>query len=116
MRLLADENIPAPLVRELRDQGLDIRYVADMEPGISDSEVLSLSVNEKRPILTEDRDFGELVFRRGYRAYGVILLRLPVANRGHWPRIGKLLLEHQDRLDQAFAVIGKSIVRFRRLP
>jgi len=79
--LLADENVPASLVRVLRDRGGDILYVAELEPGITDEKVLNLSVTERRPILSEDRDFGELVFRLKHKAAGVVLLRLPAGDR-----------------------------------
>ncbi len=50
-----------------------------MEPGVSDDEVLELAklANlEEIPLLTTDRDFGELVFRQGRLHSGVILVRL----------------------------------------
>jgi len=52
--LLADENIPAPLVGALRDAGWDVRYVAEHSPGITDREVLALVRDERRVLLTED--------------------------------------------------------------
>jgi uncharacterized protein with PIN domain len=62
-RLLADENIAASLVRALREDGIDVSYVAELASGITDDEVLDLAKAEARLLLTEDKDFGELVFR-----------------------------------------------------
>lgn len=40
MKLLANENVAAPLIRTLRDAGYDISYVADFNSGITDDEVI----------------------------------------------------------------------------
>ncbi len=61
-RLLADENVPGPSIRLLRDEGLDVAAIAERSPGMTDRAVLELARNEQRWLLTCDRDFGELVF------------------------------------------------------
>lgn len=65
----------------------------------SDDAVLDLARAEGRVLLTFDKDFGELVLKRGARAsHGVILFRIPlsvplaiaqtvartIASRGDW--------------------------------
>ncbi|MCJ7741588.1 MAG: DUF5615 family PIN-like protein, partial [Methanoregula sp.] len=40
MKLLADENIPASVVRVLKEDGYDIRWIRIESPGISDIEVM----------------------------------------------------------------------------
>jgi predicted nuclease of predicted toxin-antitoxin system len=47
-----------------------------MEPGVSDDVVLDLAYQESELLLTADKDFGELVFRQGRLAYGILLVRL----------------------------------------
>lgn len=116
MRLLADENIPAPLVKTLRQQGIDLLYVAELHSGLSDADVLALPAKEGRPILTEDRDFGEMVFRQKKAVPGIVMLRLPAAERAHWARVAKLLRAHEQRLLGAFVVIGAGRLRIRPLP
>jgi hypothetical protein len=59
----------------------DVTYVAELAPGLTDNDVLAQSVTEERILLTEDRDFGELVFRGQKSAYGVVLLRIPSKER-----------------------------------
>lgn len=68
MKWLADENLPAASVHALRNAGWDVLHVRDELAGIPDVEVLLLAEREKRALLTFDRDFGELVFRRGMAA------------------------------------------------
>ena len=76
MNFLADESVDRQIVDSLRQRGHDVLYVAEMEPGISDDAVLDLANQEGALLLTADKDFGELVFRLGRFAPGVILLRL----------------------------------------
>ena len=63
-RLLADENCPAPSIRLLRARGFDVLSVAEVQPGMTDVEVLQLASSEQRWLLTFDLDFGELAFNR----------------------------------------------------
>jgi predicted nuclease of predicted toxin-antitoxin system len=78
VRLLANENIPAEVVNALRSAGHDVAWVRTESPGATDVVVLRRSVTENRVLITLDKDFGELVFRRGRDASaGVVLFRLP---------------------------------------
>ncbi len=73
MNLLADENIPSHLVRQLRGLGHDVRYAAELEPGLNDEEWLDAARHDDRTLITDDKDFGELVFRRRMLTCGVVL-------------------------------------------
>jgi predicted nuclease of predicted toxin-antitoxin system len=76
MKLLANENFPLASVKILRNAGYDIISVGQDFAGILDSEVIELAMNENRTIITFDRDYGELIFKRGYKPLaGVIYLR-----------------------------------------
>ena len=63
MRFLADECCDTGLVASLRNDGHDVLYVFEKKQGITDDEVLLDAYNEGRILLTEDKDFGELVCR-----------------------------------------------------
>ncbi len=76
MRLLADENIPFPSVRRLRQANHDVAAVAEEMPGASDQVVLAWANRDARIILTFDSDYGALIYRHGMRApVGVIYFR-----------------------------------------
>lgn len=62
--LLANENVPAPLVRLLRAAGLDVEFVVEIMRAASDRAVLQHAAATGRWVLTMDRDYGELVFAR----------------------------------------------------
>ena len=74
-KFLANENMPGDAVEAARRAGVDITWVRDISPGISDDEVLALSQAEGRVLVTFDKDFGEMAFRQGKKATcGVVLL------------------------------------------
>ncbi len=76
MRFLADENVPRPIVRWLRDQGQDVLYAAETRAQTPDVDLLNEAEAQELVIITEDKDFGELVFRDHLNSHGVILLRM----------------------------------------
>jgi predicted nuclease of predicted toxin-antitoxin system len=63
MRILADENIPRPLVHALREQSHDVDWVLERRPGATDHDVLLWARREERAILTFDKDFRDWAFR-----------------------------------------------------
>jgi len=76
MTFAADENFPRPALAALRNAGWEVFSVAEECPGISDEQVAALCSESQRVLLTFDKDFGELVFRRGLSAgSGVVLFR-----------------------------------------
>mgnify|MGYP003976285159 CR=1 FL=1 len=61
---LPDECIDKRIVDNLRDKGYDMICVAELAPSIPDDEVLDLANEKSAILLTNDKDFGELVFRQ----------------------------------------------------
>ncbi len=113
---MADENIAAPLVQALREAGNDVTYIAELAPGLTDDVVLSLARRENRLLLTEDKDFGELVFRLKRDPPGIILLRLPHAGwQVQRDRLHDLFASHAARLPEAYTVVDGQRFRFRSL-
>lgn len=77
MKFLADENVPQQSIRLLRQSGFDVKSVGVEFSGVTDKDVLNLAIEEKRTILTFDRDYGELIFKYGYKPdQGVIYYRI----------------------------------------
>ena len=64
MRWLIDECVDAALVALLRESGHDAVYMSDVAPRATDVEVMNRAHRESRLLLTEDKDFGDLVFRK----------------------------------------------------
>jgi predicted nuclease of predicted toxin-antitoxin system len=98
VRWLVDECINAALVAHLRRAGHDVTYLAETAQAATDADILALARQENRLLLTEDKDFGDLVFRRGAAVPGLVLLRLDPAAHA---------LKEQ-RLDAAMARFGEA--------
>ncbi|MDA2925689.1 DUF5615 family PIN-like protein [Acidobacteria bacterium AH-259-G07] len=114
MNFLVDESVDQPIVDRLRENGHDVIYIAEMDPGISDQRILVLA-NEKAALLvTCDKDFGELVFRQGRVSYGVLLIRLaglPASEKAHVTSVA--IHEHGRELIQRFSVVTPGMIRIR---
>ena len=99
MKFLADENVDKPIVERLRKDGNVVIYVAEVEPSISDDEVIKLANQESALLLTEDKDFGELIYRQGRIFNGVVLIRLAGLSLQHKVEIvARAVQEHADEL------------------
>ncbi len=91
-------------------------YVFESKRGATDEDVLALAFDQRRILLTEDKDFGELVYRLKKPAHGIILIRIGVKNRSlKWPRMKKLLDSYAERCTGRFVVIDENKFRFRPL-
>jgi predicted nuclease of predicted toxin-antitoxin system len=116
MNFLADECCDATLVEALRVDGHDVLYATESLSGATDEELLSRAFSERRILLTEDKDFGELVYRLGRQTHGIVLLRFDVAERDlKIPRLRWLLYQEIERLPGALVVLEPDKVRFRSL-
>jgi len=116
MKFLADECFDSGTVASLRADGHDVAYVIEGQAGASDDEVLQFAFVERRLLLTEDKDFGELVYRLKKPACGIILMRIDVIERKEkWPRLNALINGHADLLSGHFVVVDKNKFRFRPL-
>lgn len=81
MRILLDENVDIRIKGELVAQGHDVTaIVEDYTRALTDQEVLYVAVREDRLLITNDRDFGELIVRNQSEHRGVIYLRLSTAD------------------------------------
>lgn len=116
MRFLADECCDAALVDALRKDDHDVLYAVESLRGVSDEVILSRAFSDGRILLTEDKDFGELVYRLKRPARGIVLLRFDVADRAlKVPRLRHLLEWQSERLPDAFVVLEPDKVRIRPL-
>ena len=116
MNFLADECCDALLVAGLRRDGHDVVYVKEVAPGSDDNVVLQMSSAQQRVLLTEDKDFGELVVRLQLPAYGIVLLRLdPADSQTKLARLRDVIATDSARLPGYFVVIDEDKARFRSL-
>ena len=115
MKFLLDESAEFRIAAFLTNQGHDVKtIVRDYTPGLPDSEVLAIARHEQRILITNDRDFGELIFRQILPHSGVIYFRLGLASTAEEKiaRLARLLRTHADRLDR-FLVVTLGRIRVR---
>lgn len=115
MKFLVDESVEFPVVTFLRSLGHDVVAVAEDFPSVRDEEVLDAAQKGNRILLTNDKDFGELIFLHGLLHCGVVLFRLPYKDaRSKIDHIRVLLETHGDELAGNFTVVGQDAIRIRR--
>jgi len=117
MKFLADENFPRQAVDALRGMAIDVIAIADQHSGLADDEVLALCVLEGRTLLTFDKDFGELTFRRGLPAEcGIILFRMDPSSPTEVASVAVLALCSEQKWAGSFAVVTRDRIRLTPLP
>lgn len=83
-------------------------------PQANDPDILVRAVSEGRILVTNDKDFGDLVFRSGQAHHGVVLLRLHDESATHRVRVLKSILKlHAHRLAGHFTVATEAGIRIR---
>ena len=117
MDFLADESFDFRLVRPLRTAGHDVLAVAEAAPGATDATVMQLAAEGNRVLLTEDKDFGWLVYVSKMAARGVILVSCPERDRpGLAAKLAGVIEQHAEELRSSFVVITPDKARFSKLP
>ena len=115
MRFLVDECTGPAVANWLRQQGHEVFSVYDQARGLGDGRIIQRAVEEDWILITNDKDFGERVFRDGRLHRGVILLRLQderaVSKIGV---ISHLLQQYSDRIPNAFIVASERRVKFAK--
>jgi hypothetical protein len=77
LRFLADESCGFGVVRALRAAGFRVIAVSEVSPGADDNAVIDLAIQERSVLITEDKDFGQLVYAHGRDSLGILFLRYP---------------------------------------
>ena len=103
MKFILDESAETRLATFLNDQGYDVTRVGkDYPKSIPDKKVLEIAVGEQRILITNDKDFGELIFKKKLIHTGVIFFRFPLDSGAHQklPYLKNLLVTHKNNLEQ----------------
>lgn len=116
-RLLADENVPGAVVAALRHARHDVAWIHEDAPGSSDPDMLERAQREGRVVVTFDKDFGELAFRRGLAAsVGVVLFRITLNSPEHAVQAAVAAFASRADWSGQFAVVEDDRIRLRALP
>jgi predicted nuclease of predicted toxin-antitoxin system len=108
VKLLADECCKSSLVSRLRAAGHDVLWVAQGDAGISDEEVLDAAFRAGRVVITDDKDFGELVIRQKRQVVGLVLLRFTdTSANAAAERLVRLLALSENEIAGQFVVLSR---------
>lgn len=117
MELLADESCAGPVVWALRAAGHNLVVIAEIAKGAPDEWVMERAFTEGRIVVTEDRDFGELVYGSGRPNAGVIFVKFHSrARRAKPAAVLEAVAKLGDRLRGGFAVVEPGRVRIGKRP
>jgi predicted nuclease of predicted toxin-antitoxin system len=115
MRFLVDECTGPAVAQWLRERGHDVFSVYDEARGMDDLEVVQRASAENRILITNDKDFGERIYRERRSHCGVILLRLDDERAAiKIETIRRLLVTYPDQLADQYVVVTEERVRFAR--
>jgi predicted nuclease of predicted toxin-antitoxin system len=120
MRFLLDENADLPLGDYLAKQGHDVTsIVRDYTRSIQDEDVLSIANHERRILITNDKDFGALIYQQSLPHSGVILFRMREEDVPFKiSRLSDVLRAHAETLENspAYIVVTDRRIRVRSHP
>jgi predicted nuclease of predicted toxin-antitoxin system len=115
MNFLVDECTGPAVAHWLEQQGHDVFSVYDQARGIDDDKVIEIAQAEARILITNDRGFGEKVFRERRPHHGVVFLRLANERSANKIRVlAQLISLHGDAVANHFVVVTDTRVRFSK--
>lgn len=113
-KFIADEGFDKAIVLLIR-KDYDVVYILEMIPGISDDIILEMANNEKRILLTLDKDFRELVFRLHHKHSGVVLCRLEgLSQKEKCSLVKSTIDKYGNQLYNSFTVVQPNNTRIRK--
>ena len=116
MRFLVDECTEPAVARWLVSQNHEVFSVYDVSPGMKDGDILRQAVVENRIIITNDKDFGDMIYRERRPHCGVIFLRLDDERTpAKIDALRRLLADHADQLFERYVVVTEARVRFAKV-
>ena len=115
MRFLVDECTGPAVAAWLRAQNHEVFSVYDEARGMEDDAIIQKALAENWILITNDKDYGEKVYREHHSHRGVILMRLEDERTAvKIETLRQLLAHYADRLANQFVVVTETKVRFAR--
>ena len=112
MRFIVDECTGPGVANWLKNRKHDVVSIYEESPGLEDDRILQKAVMEERIIITNDKDFGEMVFRENKSHCGIILLRLKDDRTSNKIKTLEVIIDkYSDQLLNNFVVISETTIR-----
>lgn len=114
MTFVADECVLDSIIVRLRSDGHTVHAIRDASGGAPDPDVLAIAVSQQAVLLTQDKDFGELVYRLKMSHCGIVLIRLAgMTSAERADLVSGVIANHASEIPNAFTVISPDNVRIR---
>ena len=114
--IIFDENIEEHWIQLAKQAGLDYFSIRESNSGITDREVIEIAKSKQGLIVTEDKDFGELIFSYGIKNVSVIFMRY---DQPQYSQIEhyfiRCLLDYLENPQTCFITISKNKIRKRKM-
>jgi predicted nuclease of predicted toxin-antitoxin system len=112
LRFLADVNVEKAIVDFLLENKYEVGWIPDYNCDMLDEDLLNLANAEKRILITNDKNFGELTFLQKRISAGIILIRVRGQKAADKVKlISKLLQNYSDKVLNHFVVITENKIR-----
>ncbi|MEW6506995.1 MAG: DUF5615 family PIN-like protein [Bacteroidota bacterium] len=116
IKFLVDENAGFSIIDHLRKQGYDTKSVRELFPARDDIFIMGKAYQEGRAIITNDKDFGYLIFKSNMPAASIILLRFSDETPDlKINAINTILTLPQEKILNHFIVASENKIRIRPL-
>jgi predicted nuclease of predicted toxin-antitoxin system len=113
IKFIADVNVEKGIVDFLLQNGYDVKWIPDYDCEITDDQLLKIAKKENRILITNDKDFGELVFLQKKHSAGLILIRVKEQKTSIKLKLfKKLLMNYSEKILNHFVVITETKFRF----
>ena len=114
LKFLVDVGVGKSVEYYLSNQGFDVKTIRSINPRMRDIDILRIAVFEKRMVITMDKDFGELVFRKSEEHEGVLILRMEDATGIEKSAvISEIIEQYEEHIKGKFCVYSNGILRIR---
>jgi predicted nuclease of predicted toxin-antitoxin system len=114
--IIFDENVEEYWIQLIKSRGYEYFSIRESCFGITDREVIEIAKNKKGLIITEDKDFGELLFSYGVEKVSILFMRY---DQPHYQQIEKYFLKCIDDYirnpEACFITITKNKIRNRKI-
>lgn len=114
--IVLDENVETYWIDLVKSKGYEYLSIRENCPGISDRDVVEIVRKYKGLLVTEDKDFGELIFSYGVEQVSILFMRY---DQPDYKQIENFVLKSiQDYLNNSetcFITITKSKIRYRKI-
>lgn len=113
LKFIADVNVEKVIVDYLLEEGYDVKWIPDYNCEMLDEDLLEMAKVEGRILITNDKDFGELIFLQKRLSIGIILIRIKGQKvEGKLKLIKKLFQNYRNKLLNNFVIITDKELRF----